>query len=142
MNNDQYYLDFVINTKFLSDITKKTYLKRLHVIQHEMFNIPNVSIEYILKHPDEFLQRLDHYAKSTIGPLGKPLGNHARDGYFGAIMALFTYNQQLKENNFNTYQRWKELHDGIRKPISDKYKSNEPTERQKEAYVPFDEVVK
>lgn len=138
MHNDQYYCDFIVNTHFLTQTTKKNYLKRIQTIQSEIF--PH-SIEEIINDPKGFHQALQSYSIKTKGRLGQTLGQHTLDAYYASIIALFIYNQKLRESNPELYLKWKEFHENVRKPINDKYKSNEPTERQKQAYVDFDDIV-
>ena len=141
MSSDEYYLDFIRNTKFLKEATKNLYMKKIGIIQNDIWKIKPNDLEYILSHPTIFAQKLEDYALNNKGRTGKTLGQHTKDAYCSAMMALFIYNQSLKETNFELYQKWKQIHENIRGPINEKYKSNEPTERQKQAYVSFDSVV-
>jgi len=136
---DQVYINFVVETKFLSDGTKKTYLTKLKKIQTEIMPKP---IDYILHHPEEFDQMVRTFAQNTRGRTGQSLGAHTIDSYFSAVISLFLYNQTLREKNHELFLKWKRLHEAVRQPINDKYKSNEPTERQQQAYLDFDQVVK
>jgi tetrahydromethanopterin S-methyltransferase subunit G len=138
MKNDDYYTNFVQNTHFLSQSTKDTYIGRLKIIRNDIFKD---NIETILSRPDEFDKKLKYYCSQTKGRTGQSLGHHTIDAYYSAIMSLFIYNQDIRESNPELYTEWKKLHEKIREPISNKYKSNEPTERQKNAYVSYDEVV-
>ena len=39
------------------------------------------------------------------------------------------------------FKQWEEVAEKIRQPIEDKYNSNKPTERQQQAYIPYDEII-
>lgn len=138
--NNQHYFDFIRNTNFLQDVTKNTYIKRLDTILADISSFDN--IEDLLKHPEVFYQQLLDFSAQNTGRQGNTLGNHTKDAYFSAILALFLYNQELKEKHSDLFIRWCELHKLIRQPLTIKYKSNQPTERQVNAYIPFDEVIK
>jgi integrase len=137
---DSYYIDFIKNTKFLKDITKKIYLKKLATIQKDI--CPGASMETIINNPALFKKNMEAYANKTKGRIADSLGNHARDILVTVIISLFLYNQQLKEDKYELYMEWKKIHDEIREPINNKYNSNEPTPKQKESYVSFDDVLK
>lgn len=136
--DDNYLTENIKNTKFLSDATKKRYLKNIEKIQTKI--LPK-SLEFILKNPTIFDQKVKEYAANNKGRVGKTLGQHYIDALYAPIIAIFLYNQDLKEQYFELYNEWKKLHENVRKPINDKYSSNEPTERQIKAYVPFEEVI-
>jgi hypothetical protein len=137
---DDYYTSFIKTTKFLKDNTKKIYLSKINLIQEKIY--PGASIETIIDNPEIFKTNLNKYADNTKGKFGDVLGSHSRDLIVMAIIALFIYNQQLKEDKFELYKRWLKVHEEIKLPITNKYNSNEPTLRQKESYVSFEEVIK
>jgi len=137
---DSYYIDFIRNTKFLKDVTKNIYFKKLAIIQKEI--CPGSSIENIINNPDIFKKNLEIYANKTKGRLGDSLGHHSRDMMVSALMSLFLYNQQLKEDKYEKYMELKKVQDEIRLPIVNKYNSNEPTKKQQESYVSFEEILK
>jgi len=138
MAGDSYYLGYISRTNSIKAETKNVYLKKIAIIQQDILK---QSIEYILQHPTEFLIHLNIYAANTKGRQGSSLGDHTKDIYFASIMSLFYSNQSFKEANLPLYNKWKELHDSVRKPLNDKYKSNIPTDRQKSAHVPFDKII-
>jgi hypothetical protein len=64
------------------------------------------------------------------------------DAYYASIISLFLYNQQFKEDNTHLFKVWKDYHLKVREPINIKYKSNEPTEKQKSSYISYDELLR
>jgi hypothetical protein len=90
------------------------------------------------------MKKLEHFCKNSgKGRLSSDgvLGNHAADTYMSALMALFKYNQEFMENNYDLYKTWVSIHDKIKKPIQNKYKTNEPTDRQQKGYVEYDKII-
>lgn len=137
---DNHYIDFVKNTNFLQENTKQVYLRRYEVIKTEIYKKP---IDYILKHPKMFIKKLDEYSKSKKGRVGnQELSLHTKDGYISAIKALFIYNQELKELFHDLFQEWENVHNTVRVPIDEKYKSNKPTIRQEAGYMSFSDILK
>ncbi len=132
------YLDFVKNTKFLSNVTKEIYFKKIKEAL-ELTGYKNIS--ELLKNPERFAELITNYAKSHKGRTSETLGPHFVDSYFSAIISLFIYNQAMQEKEFDLFNKWKSLHSEIRKPINEKYKSNVPTKRQEDAYVPYNGIV-
>lgn len=140
---DDYYIDFLKKTKFLKEATKVRYLKTLATIQSRFWeDNDSVQIGYILKHSEEFEKALNEFAEKGRNQQGKSLGDHTKDMYCNAIIALFIYNQELREGKKELYEEWKKLHDKIREPINTKYKLNEPTERQREGFVSYEDIIK
>jgi len=137
--DDEYYLNFLNDTKYLSERTKEMYKYRLSRIKQD---IMKKSLDYILHHPVLFDSKLRQFGQDEKGRTGDCLGHHTLDAYYSAVMSLFTYNQELKESDSELYLTWKSQHKKIKDPINIKYKSNEPTQRQMEAYVPYSTIVK
>jgi hypothetical protein len=136
-HSDTYYIGYIKKTKFLKPVTKKAYTRRLKTITDDIYT---ESLETILHNPVKFEKKLIKYCETTKNSSGNPLSLHTVGSYFTSVIALFMYNQQLKEDCFELFNKWKKIHEKYRKPIQNQYKSNEPTERQKEAYVSFEDV--
>jgi integrase len=144
---DEFLLSYIEKSKFLKDTTKKLYYKKIEVIKDKIWTDKDKNLNNILNNPQKFIEDLTAFALKNPGRLKKiesynTLGNHTKDTYISALMALFIHNQDLKNEQYDLYQKWKEEHEKIKKPIDNKYKSNEPTDRQKTAYITFEEVVK
>jgi hypothetical protein len=139
---DEYFLGYLTKSKSIKEQTKDMYRKKIQVIKEEVWTEKDKRLSYILQNPLKFIKYLDTFACNTKGRLkNKCLGFHTRDTYISALMSLFNHNQDLRNEAYDLFLQWKEEHDKIRQPIDNKYKSNEPTERQKEAYVSFEEVI-
>ena len=59
---DEYYIGFIIKTKFLKEQSKDIYLSKLHTIQNEFYD-KFVNIHYIITHPEIFLERIKVYSE-------------------------------------------------------------------------------
>ena len=62
--------------------------------------------------------------------------------YIIAILAVFKHNDGLKAQLDKYYNTWFTKFSELDKAINDRYKTNEPSERQLNAYVKFDDIVK
>lgn len=106
-------MDKIKNNPKLCERTKNTYIKYISRLG-EM--APGIS-------------DLDELARIINEKGGK---DHSKDMYFSAICHV------LPEEKLN---KWRVLHQPIRERLNAQYASNEPTERQKEAYVNFNELI-
>jgi len=147
--SDKELMDRIHNTAFLKDQTKTTYIQKIKRIQECVWT--GVSLKEILEDPEGFVERLHKFAENTPGRSkncalnikGKEtLGMHSVDAFMSAMMSIFLNNQDLRENRKDLFDKWKAQHEIIRRPIDTKYKSNEPTPRQKDAYISYEDVVK
>jgi integrase len=149
---DQTYRKHILNSKLLNNQSKESYLKRLNIIQNEIWqNCKSVNnkvgkgkcLNYIIKHPEAFMEKLEEYVNKTEGRLDKTkLSIHAKDSYVSAIGAIFRHTPGMIQKEHILYQKWIDLHKEVREPISQKYKTNKPTERQEKAYISFEELIK
>lgn len=139
--DDQYYINIITTCDKLNERTRELYLKKLHIIQHNFYSGKHVSIDYVIHNPSVFLQELNTYAKNHHGLLLTELGDHSKESFISPIKTLFLHNKQLYECNKDLYEEWILIHDIIRKPIDYKYATNVPTERQKNAYISYDDIV-
>ena len=127
--SDEKLFESINNTRHLNDETKDRYLKRLSVIQDVIWKDcenNGYNLYCILGHPKKFVQKLSKHKGQA--------------GYMTAIMALFTYNQELKESDL--YEPWKEESDKIREEKRAHYRKNEPTEKQRKGIMTFEEICK
>lgn len=135
--SDKYYLDFIRNTKSLKDTTKDLYIDKIKILQ-TLF-LKKRTIHWILYHPEESIEVFKEGFKEMSSKYNEQIGDHTKELYISSLMALFTYNSEFKNDNIELFEKWKNIHSIIHSPIDYKYKSNEPTERQKEGYVGFEE---
>ena len=148
---DRTYRKHIKNSKLLNENTKKLYLSKLNVIQKEIWNNcksqtkigTGKCLHYIINNPKAFMEKMDEYINKTGGRIDKSkLSIHAKDSYISVICALFRHSPGMIQKYSNLYKEWTDIHQEVRMPINDKYQSNEPDNRQKEAYLPFEDLVK
>ena len=137
---DDYYLNFIRETHNLKDVSKKLYENKILAIIKDI--MPGSTINSLIKDPEVFNEKLKAYSLANKGRIMDTLSIHVIESYFTAIIALFIYNQKLREDNAELYQKWKTLQSKYKDSIDNNYKSNEPSDRQKLAYIPFDEIIK
>ena len=139
--DDDYYLNKIKNTHYLKENTKKTYLKSFETIK-EIWGDKFVNLDTIIKKPNDYCTKLIEYGKGNSNRLkNKKISIHTLINYIAPIVSLFIHNEELKESEIKLYEDWKECMEKIRKPVTEKYYSNEPNERQATAYIPFDDLV-
>ena len=127
--SDEKILNSINTTRFLNEETKERYLRRLDLIQTEIWkdcDNKGYNLYCIIQHPEEFAKKL---SKFSGGP-----------GYMTAMMSIFTYNQSLKE--LEIYDMWKRESDLIREEKRAHYRKNEPTEKQRNGFMTFEEICK
>tara|TARA_Y100000389_G_scaffold205145_2_gene264101 strand:+ start:29738 stop:31051 length:1314 start_codon:yes stop_codon:yes gene_type:complete len=151
---DNYYLSAIDKSPGLKDKTKITYKKTIENIQNSVWKIDDKdckdnTLYTILHNPNLFFHKLNIYAKKTKGRISSEgrnnstgLGEHSKDNITSPLVALFIHNQSFQRDHYDLYKKWVEHQKLLRKPIDDKYLTNEPTERQKAAFVPYEDVVK
>jgi len=126
----------VVETAFLKEGTKAQYLASLAKAA-EVYGGPRgrpARYAAILSDPVGFADRLVDYGAR------RGLGDHSLDALMAAVMSLWNYNQDLRERHAATYREWQEQKRRVFAPIAQKYRSNEPTDRQREAYVSFERL--
>jgi hypothetical protein len=148
---DSTYIKYIKDSKLLAESTKKLYLKQLNIIKTDIWlNCKSITkigkgkcLDYIINHPEAFLEKLDVYVKNKKGRLDpNRLSIHSVDAYVSVIRALFKHVPGLIQKETELYKKWIEIHKEVLEPINVKYLSNKPTERDEKAYVPFEELEK
>ena len=124
------YFDLLISimNAELSQVSKRVYLERLRTMVKEF----DTNVYWIITHPDEVLPWI--LKKSEVLSTQK--------SYIIAILAVFKHNDGLKAQLDKYYNTWFTKFSELDKAINDRYKTNEPSERQMNAYVKFDDIVK
>jgi integrase len=117
-----------ISNADLSPITKKTYLERLRYLLQNT----KADLYEILTHPDKYLDWIKNHSSSL----------QTQKSYISSILAVFKHTTpSLKEKERVHYYAWytefKKIHD----EIDNRYKQNEPSLKQRKAYVAFPEIV-
>lgn len=117
-----------ISNANLSQVTKKTYLERLR------FLLENTKIDLynIITQPEKYLEWIKNHSPSL----------QTQKSYISAILAVFKHTvPSLKDKEQTHYYKWycefKKIHD----QIDERYKQNEPSLKQRKAFVPFPEIV-
>jgi integrase len=150
--SDSYYLDGIKNTNFLKEKTKSLYLKHIDKIQNDIWinckskdkkcDDTDNSIHNIIYNPTCCREKVQEYGNKTCGVIANKLSDHTLNSLIAPMVSIFIYNQEFKEAEPELYEKWKEEFKIIKDPIDKKYLSNTPTERQKKAYVSYEDVVK
>jgi hypothetical protein len=117
--------DYLLKTN-LSPLTKQNYIDRIHQLE----KLLDHSILDIIKN-----------AENSIMVIRKtyPLDT-TRKMYITVIMSLFRHVPHLKEQYNKAFMIWSSAFKDHDKAIEEKYKMNEPSEKQKAGYVAYDEI--
>lgn len=112
----------------LSQISKRVYVERLRTMVAHF----ETNIYWIITHPDEVLEWI--LKKSDVLSTQK--------SYIIAVLAIFKHNEGLKIQLKKDYDIWFKKFTEIDEAITQRYKTNEPSEKQLNAYVEFKDIVK
>lgn len=112
----------------LSPTTKRVYLERLKY----MIEATKAELGEILKNPKEYIEWINKHSKTE----------QTKKSYISAVLAVFKHTPNLKEKQKDIYYQWYQEFKKVHEEIDNRYKLNEPTEKQKNAYVPYSEIVK
>lgn len=117
-----------ISNADLSPITKKTYLERLRYLLQNT----NTDLYEILTHPAKYLEWIKNHSSSL----------QTQKSYISSILAIFKHTTpSLKEKEQVHYYAWYSEFKRIHDEIDNRYKQNEPSLKQRKAYVPFPEII-
>lgn len=111
----------------LSTVTKRLYLERIkYMMTHH-----KVDVFTLLRNPQKYVAWiLDHFDALAT-----------QKSYISAILAVFRHNEGLKQQEQKHYDAWYAAFQDIHTQIDDRYKRNEPSDRQAQGYVPFEEII-
>jgi hypothetical protein len=112
----------------LSQVSKRVYVERLRTMVAQF----DTNIYWIITHPDEVLEWI--LKKSEVLSTQK--------SYIISVLAVFKHNDGLKTQLKKYYDIWFKKFTEIDEAITQRYKTNEPSEKQLNAYVEFKEIVK
>jgi integrase len=90
-----------------------------------------MNIKMLVDAPEEVIE----WIKDTYD------SEQTRKSYISAILAVFRHNPALKESRKEVYKKWYDAFAEIHNAIEERYKRNEPTQKQKDVYVPFQKVI-
>lgn len=111
----------------LSPVTKRVYLER---VRYMLTNL-KVDVFTILRNPQKYIA----WIHDTFDALA------TQKSYISAILAIFRHNEGLKQQEQKHYDAWFQAFQEIHAQIDEKYKRNEPSERQALGFVPYEEIV-
>ena len=112
----------------LSSVTKRTYLERLRYMIQEI----KTDLYDILTHPKIYLEWIHQHSTSL----------QTQKSYISAILAVFKHTPDMKKNEQKYYYEWYQGFKQVHEEIDKRYKTNEPSDKQKDAYVSFEEIIK
>jgi len=111
----------------LSIVTKQNYIDRMRALE-KMFEADLFSI---IKDASKSIKHLKAaYAVPS-----------SRKAYLSLVLSLFRHLPELKAQLPKQFALWFEAFKEVDKAIEERYKTNEPSDRQLEGYVPYDEIV-
>jgi hypothetical protein len=111
----------------LSSVTKRVYLERLRY----MIQQTKTELQEIIVHPEKYLEWVEKHSSSM----------QTQKSYISAILAVFKHTPGLKEKEKKVYYEWYQGFKKVHEQIDHKYKQNEPSPKQKEAYVVYSDIV-
>ena len=145
------YKNYILKSAYLNQSTKELYISKLNIIQNEIWknckgvnnvNVKGRCLDYIIKHPELFMERLDEYISKTKGRIYDNLSIHAKNSYITAILAVFRQTPTMLQKYPDIFKKWETIQREMRQPINDKYMENRPDDRQMEAFITFKELIK
>lgn len=116
-----------ISNAGLSPITIKTYKDRLNYITTNT----RASLYNIISNPKKYILWIKNHSSSL----------QTQKSYISAILAIFKHTPKMKDTEKAHYHEWYGAFKTIHDKIEDRYKLNSPSDKQKEAYVPYKEIV-
>jgi hypothetical protein len=112
----------------LAETTLINYETRLNALQASS----GLSVKHLTRHPRKAHTAIvDHH-----GDVPQTVRS-----YITAFLALFRHNPKMAEKHQKEYAEFKKIFQTIDKVVRERYDSNAPTERQREAYMPWADVI-
>lgn len=111
----------------LSPVTKRVYLER---IRYMLTNL-KVDVFTILRNPNKYVP----WIRDTFDAYA------TQKSYISAVLAIFRHNEGLKQQEQKHYDAWFQAFQEIHTQIDEKYKRNEPSDRQTLGFVPFEDII-
>jgi hypothetical protein len=115
----------VIDRSPLSDVSKKTYKARLR----RLTTITKKDVDWIIMHCKETYDLLSKYSVETI------------KGYVNTVLTLFKHAPILKTKKKHVYRCWYKVFDEIAAKANEKYNNMQASDRQKDSYVSWAEII-
>lgn len=121
------FLKAIINAP-ISDTSKRVYLERWKILLAHA----QTDIFTILTNPKKYIA----WIQNTYDSLG------TQKSYLSAVLAMFRHNQGMKEQRNHAYQTWYRAFQEVHEKIDERYRKNQPSEKQIDGYVAFDEIIR
>lgn len=133
--SDQEYYDDIAKTKTLADVSKNIYKRKIFKATGEFFDHP-VTIDWIIRHPNEYKDACLAYGKS------KQMESRSIAQYLVPFNFLLLYHQEIQEENPKLRYMWQNIRAEVNDLDQDIYTEQKLSEKQKKAMTPFDEICK
>ena len=88
-------------------------------------------IEYLLVHPDETIELIKGQSSEV----------QTQRASVNAILSVYKYDSTLKCANLTKYAKFKKYFEALSVEMVKRYDNNEPSARQKDAYMPYADVI-
>lgn len=125
-NEKSALLDGIMNAA-LTATSKRVYLERLKVLMQTH----KVDLYTIITEPSKYVDWITTTYES----------DQTRKSYLSGVLSLFRHNPGLKDQEKEAYLQWYDAFQKVHERIEERYKRNEPTEKQKAGYVPYDQII-
>lgn len=124
-NSDSDFSAILLKTS-LSDLTKQNYIDRLHHLEKSF----DKSIFDIIKQAETSIRKIKElYDLDTT-----------RKTYLSVILSVFRYAPGLKEQLPKQFILWSNALKKSDEAVENRYKKNAPSDKQKDGYVPYEEI--
>jgi len=133
--SDEDIIQHVLTTKLLVDSSRKIYMQRIKTVQTEI--LPGIKLIDIVMEPEKFRDALLAWSNHRV----KPLASSTLGSYPVPFLSLVNYSPELKEKYPDLLKRWKQVRSEIQSEYENRVMDNQPTDRQAQANMPFEEIV-
>lgn len=117
-----------INTSELSETSKENYRMRAHTLSKRA----GKPIMEIVMNPETYIKKLEEwYPKNT-----------SRKAHLSFVLSIFRYNPDFMCDNRKIYDKWSEEFNETHKKVIDRYETNLPSDRQREGYISYQDIIK
>ncbi len=129
--SDEYYYNIILSAKIrMSESFYKSIINYLDIIRGNIFDEPK-SLYYVINNPDIFICALNKYVNNN------DLSDSTKEKYIQAIMMLFNYSSDMKNNNYDLYIKWSTLYNSVK---CARTQINQASQDQIDSYISLDEL--
>lgn len=118
-----------IESSDLSQVTKRNYRTKVR----QLVGLTGKSLQWVLKHPNETFCEL---AKG-----GRRSEATTRRTYASIVLGVFKYNPTQQKKHPEAFRRWSAAFKEADDTVREKYDTLAPSERQTEAFVPWERIL-